>query len=110
MDASSQTSSEMQAAIVRWLHGIVVVQSVDALLPHVPGCERFLRSHGVDEIPPSVRPGVIGIAKIDNLLIQWFKEHRPKELRQDDAEGEHQIRDLTRVRPPKGTRPKRRRS
>ena len=100
----------MQAAIAGWLRGIVVAQSVNALLPQVPGCERFLRSHGVDEIPPSIRPGVIGNAKIDNLLIQWFKEHRPKDLRREDSEGEHQIRDLTRVRPPKGTRPKPRRS
>jgi hypothetical protein len=99
----------MQAAIVRWLHGFLVPQSVDALLPEVPGGERFLRSHGVDEIPAGGPPGVIGVAAIDNLLNQWFKEHRPKELRRHDAESEHAIRDLTRIRPPKGTRPKPRR-
>jgi hypothetical protein len=52
----------MQAAIVRWLHGFLVPQSVDALLPEVPGGERFLRSHGVDEIPAGGPPGVIGVA------------------------------------------------
>ena len=88
----------------------MVAQSVNALLPQVPGCERFLRSHGVDEIPPGLTRGVIGNARIDNLLNQWFKEHRPREMRREDAESEHQIRDLTRVRPPKGTRPKPRRS
>jgi hypothetical protein len=65
--------------------------------------------HGVDEIPAGGPPGVIGVAAIDNLLNQWFKEHRPKELRRHDAESEHAIRDLTRIRPPKGTRPKPRR-
>ena len=99
----------MQAAIARWLRGIVVAQSFDALLSEVPGCERFLRSRGIDEIPTSVRPGVIGNAAIDNLLNQWFKEHRPKELRQQDAEGEHLLRDLTGIRPPKGRQPKGRR-
>ena len=109
MPVSTQTSSVMQAAIVRWLHGFLVPQSVEALLPEVAGCERFLRSHGVDEIPSGGLPGVIGAAAIDNLLNQWFKEHRPKELRRHDAESEHAIRDLTRIRPPKGTRPKPRR-
>jgi hypothetical protein len=82
------------------------MQAVEALLPKVPGCERFLRSQGVDAIPDGVRPGVIGNARIDNLLNQWFKEHRPIDLRRQDAESEHQIRDLTRIRPPKGTRAK----
>lgn len=109
MPVATQTSPAMQAAIVRWLHGFLVPQSVDALLPEVPGGERFLRSHGVDEIPAGGPPGVIGVAAIDNLLNQWFKEHRPKELRRHDAESEHAIRDLTRIRPPKGTRPKPRR-
>lgn len=87
MAVATQTSPSMQAAIVRWLHGFLVPQSVEALMPEVPGCERLLRSHGVDV----------------------FKEHRPKELRRQDAESEHAIRDLTRIRPPKGTRPKTRR-
>jgi hypothetical protein len=34
----------------------------------VPGCERFLRARGIDSIASPVVFGIIGIAKIDNLL------------------------------------------
>jgi len=96
----------MQAAIERWLRGVVVWQSVLALRGQLPRCERFLRTHGVDAVPTPILPGIIGVAKIDNLLNQWLKEQRPKELRRRDAQSEHDLRDLTRVRPPKGQAPR----
>jgi hypothetical protein len=47
-----QTSAEMQARIERWLRGLpLTFQSVQALLPDVPGCERLLRSKGIQEVP-----------------------------------------------------------
>ena len=98
----------MQAAIERWLQGVVIWQSVLSLRAQLPRCERFLRTRGVDSIPTPVRPGVIGVAKIDNLLNQWLMEQRPKELRRHDAQSEHDLRDLTRVRPPKGQAARRR--
>lgn len=84
----------MQARIVRWLWGIVTAPSVEALMPDVPGCERLLRSHGINAIPDQVRPGVIGDARIDGLLIGWFNEHRRAEVRHADAQREHDHRDL----------------
>jgi len=101
-----QNSEEMQAAIVQWVRSTVPTVSAERLMDDVPGCERFLRARSVDSIPPPVVFGIIGVAKIDNLLNLWFKEHRPKWLRNEDAESEHMLRDLTRVRPPKGMVPK----
>jgi hypothetical protein len=57
--------------------GHVRLQSVDRLqiralyqklVDAVPGCERFLRARGIDSIASPVVFGIIGIAKIDNLL------------------------------------------
>ena len=99
----------MQTAIVRWLRSTVPAVSAERLMEDIPGCESFLRANGICSVPPPVVVGIIGVAKIDNLLNLWFKEHRPKCLRHEDVESEHMLRDLTRVRPPKGTVPKPRR-
>lgn len=104
-----QTSTAMQTQIVRWLRVTVTAKSVEALIPEVPGCERFLRSRGVEAIPEQVVPGIIGLPVIDGLLSDWLKEHRPEEIRNRDAEGEHELRDLLArigapVRPYKGPR------
>ena len=110
-----QTSAEMQARVVQWLSGLpLAYESRKALISHVPGCERLLRSKGVQQIPPPIVPGIIGDARIDGLLIEWFNEHRLPELRHQDAEREHQHRDLLAqlgvgVRPYKGSRPRTRR-
>jgi hypothetical protein len=104
-----QNSATMQSLITRWLHATVVSESAEALMPEVAGCERFLRAHGIDEIPPEFAPGIIGVPAIDNLLNQWFLEHRPKEIRRRDGAREHLIRDLNRVRPVTAARPKTRR-
>jgi hypothetical protein len=101
-----QSSEQMQAAISDWVRSTVPTISAERLMEDVPGCERLLRAHGVESIPPPVAFGIIGVAKIDNLLNLWFKEHRPKWLRNEDAESEQMLRDLTRVRTPKGTVPK----
>jgi hypothetical protein len=110
-----QASAEMQARIERWLRGLpLTFQSVQALLPDVPGCERLLRSKGIQEVPEPIVPGIIGDARVDGLLIEWFNEHRMPELRHEDAEREHEHRDLLAqlgvgVRPYKGPRPRDRR-
>ena len=90
----AQTSAEMQAGIVRWVWCTVTAPSVHALHPDVPGAERLLRSKGFNELPPPVRPGIFGDARIDNLLNEWLKEHRMQEVRNADPESEHELRDL----------------
>ncbi len=101
----------MQAAIVEWLWRTVPSPSARALIPEVPGAERLLRSKGINELPPMVAPGIFGDYRIDNLLNEWFKEHRLKEVRDADQESEHELRDLLArqgigVRPYKGPRPR----
>jgi hypothetical protein len=97
----------MRGKIVRWLQHTVTAPSFQILLPKVPGCERFLRSRGIHAIPDPMVPGIIGVAQIDGLLNEWLKEHRTKDLRNNDAESEHELRDLLArlgvpVRPYKG--------
>lgn len=104
-----QNSAAMRVEILRWLHAHVVAQSVDALLRHVDGCVRFLRDQGIDEIHVGGPFMTTGVARIDNLIDQWFLEHRTAELRRRDAETEHNIRDLTRIRPVKGSVTRKRR-
>ena len=84
-----QTSAEMRARIERWLRNTVTAPSFGRLRPKVTGCERFLRSKGIEAIPDPVRPGIIGVARIDNLLNAWLKEHRLREVRNMDQESEH---------------------
>jgi hypothetical protein len=101
------TSEQMQAAIARWLWCTVTAPSVRALLPDLPGAERLLRRKGFNELPPMIRPGIFGDARIDNLLNDWLKEHRMKEVRNADQDSEHELRDLLArqgvgVRPYKG--------
>jgi hypothetical protein len=85
----------MQVQIERWLRGLpLTFESVESLLPEVPGCERLLRSKGIQEVPQPILPGIIGDARVDGLLIEWFNEHRMPELRHEDAEREHEYRDL----------------
>jgi len=101
----------MQAQIERWLRGLpLTFKSVESLLPDVPGCELLLRSKGIHAVPQPIRPGIIGDARVDGLLIEWFNEHRMPKLRHEDAEREHEHRDLLAqlgvgVRPYKGPRP-----
>lgn len=106
-----QTSAEMRARIERWLRNTVTAPSFDRLRPKVAGCERFLRSKGIEAIPDPVRPGIVGVARIDNLLNAWLKEHRLREVRNMDQESEHDLRDLLArtgipIRPYKGPRPR----
>jgi hypothetical protein len=58
----------MQTAIVHWLRLTLPTVSAEQLMDAVPGCERFLRARGIDSIASPVVFGIIGIAKIDNLL------------------------------------------
>jgi len=99
---TTQRSAAMHAEIVRWLHDLLPVTSADTLSAEVESCERFLRRLGISSIPPAAIPGIIGVPTIDNALNQWFLEHRPKWLRRQDAQTEHDVRDLTGIRPYKG--------
>jgi hypothetical protein len=97
-----QSSAEMRTEIIRWLHALLPVSCADALSAKVDSCERFLRSRSINGIPPAAVPGIIGVPTIDNHLSQWFLEHRPMWLRRQDAETEHNVRDVTGIRPYKG--------
>ena len=105
----AQTSEQMQAAIVAWLWRTLTAPSVQVLLADVPGAERLLRSKGISELPAMVAPGIFGDYRVDNLLNDWLKEHRLKEVRDADQDSEHELRDLLArqgigVRPYKGPR------
>jgi hypothetical protein len=108
----SQSSAEMQARIEQWLRHYAFGPGFNAVAPKIRGCERLLRSKGINAIPLFVGPGIVGDAVIDGLLIAWFNEHRTPELRHADAEQEHDHRDLMArlgapLRPYKGPKPRR---
>jgi hypothetical protein len=75
-----------------------VTQSVEAVLPELPRWERRLRSRGVLAIPElGVRDYSPAAARAHNEINLLMKQASGVR----DAESEHALRNLTRVRPSK---------
>lgn len=73
-----------------------VTQSVEAVLPELPRWERRLRSRGVVAIPqPGVRDYSPAAARAHNEINLLMKQAASVR----DADSEHRLRNLTRVRP-----------
>jgi hypothetical protein len=77
-----------------WRQGLVR-QSVEHLLPEMPRWEQFLRGHGVTEIPRRGRPWSPARSFAENLLNLLIRQSA---IDRDPAL-EHQLRNLTGVRP-----------
>ena len=85
----------MQDAIVEYMRRSAwVAQSIDAVLPELPRGGKRLRERGLDSVPRY--PGQ-GPARAENELNLLMRQA----ARERDTTIEHQLRDMTQVRPPK---------
>lgn len=88
----------MQAAIIEYLRcSGLVAQSVQEALPHLPRWERQLRARGIHSVPRRPGHGPAFAENWLNLLIRQAAKVR-------DHDKEHELRELTRPRPPKPRR------
>jgi hypothetical protein len=87
----------MREAIINYLrYSGLVPQSVDELLPELPRWERHLRRRGISSIPSlpvrDYSPTAAWACNELNLLIRQSARRR-------DSQVEHDLRNLTRIRP-----------
>jgi hypothetical protein len=100
------TLAVMQAAMIEYMRfSGLVAQSVQEALPHLPRWERQLRARGIHSVPQRPGQGPAYAENWLNLLIRQAAKVR-------DHDMEHELRELTRPRPPKPrrVRPGRRRT
>jgi hypothetical protein len=85
----------MRGAIVEYMRRAgLVPQSIEAALPELPRWEGRLRKRGIEAAPRYPGQGPVRAENELNLLIRQGSRVR-------DATIEHQLRNLTGVRPPK---------
>ncbi len=85
----------MRDAIIEYMRRSgLVAQSVDAAMEQLPRWERHLRERGIEVAPRYPGQGPARAENELNLLIRQGSSARDQAI-------EHQLRNLTRVRPPK---------